>query len=234
MRSGSIVVPILLGVFFPRIDLVPAFLIDALTFLLSAGLVRSPIYRFALPIIATGPLEAGESGYKLLPPRASAAWPERSWPTGRCRGGRQCPYDHRRLGGIGVRYPGGGVQPALAGAAWPPGRRSGPGAENFGNPYCIHATGVFLQKAVPREHIGKVSGLYNSLDMTGDYGGLLLMPILMSWFSAESILAGGGLATIRFCASALVWSRNQNAEGYHDSAMAGTPACGAGAHSPPD
>jgi hypothetical protein len=256
-RSGSIIVPILMAAFFSHIDLVPAFLADALSFFLSAALVRSlpapaprtpearsnlslgrdlrrgwtvlasrrllllamvtcmlgsvvrsPLYRFALPLVATGALHAGEAGFKVL---------QFAQGTGGVVGallastvlGRSRSHLWTTLGGWGLSGAGtllAGLSPLLLGEYGLVPTAAGLVLSALGTPIAYTATGVFLQGAVPRDHVGKVSGLYGTLDMAGDYGGVLLMPIFLTWFSIERIIAVGGLFTILFCAAAFVWT----------------------------
>jgi MFS family permease len=256
-RSGSIVVPLLLGAFFAHINLVPAFLLDGLSFVLSAALVaslpapapgdgkvqrsrpslgrdlrqgwktlaarrllllamltgtlgsvvRSPIYRFALPLLATGPLQAGESGYKILSFAQGiggvAGALLSGWLVTRSRSYLQTTLAGWSLSGFGTLLA--GLSPLLLGRLGLIPASAGLIFSAMGSPIAYTAVGVFLQTDVPRDHIGKVSGLYGTLDMSGDYGGVLLMPLLMTWFSTESILASGGLLTMLFCAIVAVW-----------------------------
>lgn len=259
-RSGSLVVPILLGLFFTHIALVPAFLADAASFLLSAAvlwslpapkrgagqaagrglgkdlrqgwrvlvdrralllailtgmvgsLVRSPLYRFALPLLATGHLAAGESGYKVLQFASGvggvvgALLANHVVSRGRSYLGTTLSgWVLSALGTVLV-----GASPLWLGAQglWP--AAAGLVFSSVGPQIAYTATGVFLQASVPREHVGKVSGLYSTLDMSGDYGGVLLMPVFMTWFSTESVLVAGGVLTVLFCATAFLGARGQS------------------------
>ena len=256
-RSGSIVVPILLGLFFSHIDIVPAFLIDALSFLLSAALVRSlpapatapnratdrqplgrdlrqgwrvladrrllllamvvcslgslvraPLYRFSLPLLATGALNAGEAGFKVLQLAqgiggvVGALLANQAVHRGRTYLGTT--LTGWSVSGIGTLLV--GASPLLLGHQGLLPAGAGLILSALGTPIAYTATNVFLQTAVPRAHVGKVQGLYATLDMAGDYGGVLLMPLFMTWVSTESIFLVGGLLTVLLCAGAFLFT----------------------------
>lgn len=251
-RSGSIIVPLLLGIFSLQLDMVGAFLIDAASFFISAylfwrlppesaaargggqqqpmnlwsglkrgvqllrvrrvllllvlscsfaSMVRSPIYRFVLPIVASGHLQAGEGGYRLLQfgnglGGVLGAMLVRM----AIRGGGH--YARTTLlawglSGVGVILL--GLGPIWLGPTGMLVALFGVLTSGLGAPMAYSAVNVFLQSDLPPEHVGKVSGLFAMVDVAGDYGGLILMPFLMHWLSAEVILVVGGTLLVLFC-----------------------------------
>ncbi len=49
-----------------------------------------------------------------------------------------------------------------------------------------------------------MTGLFNALDYAGDCGGVLLLPLLTHWWSAEAVVATGGTVLALFCVAVLV------------------------------
>lgn len=262
-RSGSIIVPLLQGVAFRRIELVPAFLADSASFVASAAilaslprgaaaavasggtggpergrfvaelkqgiallrprrlllitmfsctlgsLVSAPIYRFGLPLLADGALGAGEGGFQLL---------QFAKGVGGVGGSLLIASLVRRSGSYArttlLAWTVTGLSIALlSAAALGLGHAGMPLAmlalavSMGGLPVAYSSTNLFVQAEVPSEHVGKASALYSMLDMSGDYGGVLIFPVLLTWFRPEAVLAAGGVMLATVCITALVLLR---------------------------